>query len=194
MTGAGRRSAGRSGAFHCRPVPAEIGGLRDLVTAGRRDEETPDRAAARWMALARPRAAKPRCARRTPPLRVLLDTGALLDAERHPCGQTFTACRRLYDEGIPPLLPTVVLAQVWRGRSRQHGLAELRALCRLLPFTESAADDVGLLLARSGTADIVEAAVVAGAVEHGTAVMTTTPADLRRLIEVVECPVPLITV
>ncbi|MDQ4010767.1 MAG: PIN domain-containing protein [Actinomycetota bacterium] len=45
----------------------------------------------------------------------------------------------------------------------------------MLPFTEQTAEDVGCLPARSGTSDVVDAAVIIAAVEHNAAVLTSDP-------------------
>ena len=125
---------------------------------------------------------------------VLLDSGALIDIERDPRGLTFRRCRAAFETGAQPLLPTVVLAQVWRGEPRQHALSRMRRICRLLPFTDETADDVGRLLARSRTADIVDAAVVVDALKHNAAVITSDPGDLEHLAAAVGYPISLLTV
>jgi hypothetical protein len=72
---------------------------------------------------------------------LLLDARALISAEAHPHGK--------------------VIAQVWRASPRQHILSRIRQMCRALPFTEQTAEDVGRLLARSRTSDVVD-----GSAEH----------------------------
>jgi len=123
---------------------------------------------------------------------VLLDSGALIDIERHPRGLTFRRCLASFEAGVQPLLPTVVLAKVWRGEPRQHALSRMRLICRLLPFTDETADDVGRLLARSHTADIVDAAVVVDALKHNAAVITSDPGDLEQLAAAAGYPVRLL--
>ena len=70
----------------------------------------------------------------------------------------------------------------------------VRRLCTVLPFTEQTADDVGRLLARSRTADVVDAAVIVAAIEHNAAVLTSDPKDLAKLASAAEYPVRLLTV
>lgn len=70
----------------------------------------------------------------------------------------------------------------------------VRRLCMLLPFTEPVAEDVGHLLGRSRTADVVDAAVIVAAIEHNAAVLTSDPDDLAHLADAAEYPVRLLTV
>lgn len=125
--------------------------------------------------------------------RLVLDAGALIDIETDPRGETFRSCVKAFEDGYRPYLPTVILAQVWRNRARQHPVRMVRRLCVLLPFTEQTAEDVGRLLARSGTSDVVDAAVIVAAIEHNAAVLTSDPKDLARLASAAEHPVPLLT-
>lgn len=80
--------------------------------------------------------------------------------------------------------------RVWRASPRQAPLAVLRRMCRPVPFAE----DVGRLLARSGTADVVDAAVIIAAIGHGGAVLTSDPNDLKLLADAAGVSVPLIVV
>jgi hypothetical protein len=125
---------------------------------------------------------------------LILDAGALIHVEGKPRGRVYGACRDALDAGTPALLPTVVLAQVWRASPRQAPVAMLRRMCRSVPFTEDVAEAVGRLLALAGTADVVDAAVVIAAVSHGCAVLTSDPGDLAKLSDAVGVRVPLIVV
>ncbi|MGH3773243.1 MAG: PIN domain-containing protein [Pseudonocardiaceae bacterium] len=69
----------------------------------------------------------------------------------------------------------------------------MRQMCRALPFTEQTADDVGRLLARSRTSDVVDAAVIVAAIEHNAAVLTADPKDLATLASAADYPVRLLT-
>jgi hypothetical protein len=125
---------------------------------------------------------------------LILDAGALIHVEGKPRGRVYGACRDALEAGTPALLPTVVLAQVWRASPRQAPLAVLRRMCRPVPFTEDVAEAVGRLLARSGTADVVDAAVIIAAISHGGAVLTSDPGDLKKLADAAGMSVPLIVV
>ncbi|MGH3822537.1 MAG: PIN domain-containing protein [Pseudonocardiaceae bacterium] len=126
--------------------------------------------------------------------RLILDSGALIDIETTPRGETFRSCVKAFEDGYRPYLPTVVLAQVWRDSAQQHSLRMIRRLCTLLPFTEQTAEDVGGLLARSRTSDVVDAAVIVAAIQHNAAVLTSDPKDLAGLASAAEYPVRLLTV
>jgi exosortase/archaeosortase len=67
-------------------------------------------------------------------------------------------------------------------------------MCRAVPMTEDVAEAVGKLLAMSGSADVVDAAVVVAAISVGAAVLTSDPNDLRKLADAAGVSVPLIVV
>lgn len=125
---------------------------------------------------------------------LLLDAGALSNAEAHPHGKVIAECQLALLARRPTLLPAVVFAQVWRASPRQHALSKIRQMCRIITFTSKTADDVGRLLARSLTADVVNAAVIVAAIEHNAAVLTSDPKDLAKLASAAEYPVRLLTV
>lgn len=111
---------------------------------------------------------------------VTYDTGALLAAERND--------RRLWAlhagflaEEVVPTVPAPVLAQAWRGGSRQASLARLLALCDVEEMSESQARQVGVLAGRARHDDVVEVAVVEGAVRRRDAILTSDPAHIRRI-------------
>lgn len=70
----------------------------------------------------------------------------------------------------------------------------VRRLCTVLPFTGHTAEDVGRLLAHSGTSDVVDATVIVAAIEHNAAVLTSDPKDLAKLASAAEYPVRLLAV
>lgn len=67
-------------------------------------------------------------------------------------------------------------------------------MCRVIPFTEHTAEDVGRLLTRNRTSDVVDAAVIVAAIERNAAVLTFDPKDLAKLASAAEYPVRLLTV
>ena len=77
-------------------------------------------------------------------------------------------------------VPAGVLAQVWRG-DRSVRLAQFLHGCEVEPLTEERAKNVGQLLARSGTSDVIDASVVVSAASRGDAIVTSDPDDMRRL-------------
>ena len=80
-------------------------------------------------------------------------------------------------------IPTTALAQVIRNPMRQARLSRLirQPGTNLIPLDGPDATLVGLLLARAGGADIVDAHVVVCARRAGQAVVTSDAGDIRRL-------------
>jgi rRNA-processing protein FCF1 len=116
---------------------------------------------------------------------VVYDSGALLAAERG--NARFVALhRRWLQAGITPVVPTVVLAQVWRTGPRQAMLARLLAGCRPHPLTVAAARSIGEFLSTSDTRDIVDASVIVTAQEmRPVAVVTSDREDLEHLAQAI---------
>lgn len=106
-----------------------------------------------------------------------LDTSALIAAERGD--RRFWAAWALL-LGNNRTLPATVLAQAWRG-PRSARLARVIDACEVEPLDERRARQVGLLLAASRSADIVDASVVVGAAQRGDDILTGDPDDIRRL-------------
>lgn len=91
--------------------------------------------------------------------------------------------RLTLSQEIVPTVPAVVLAQGWRG-GPQPQLSRLLAGCHVEPLDEQLARSAGAACGRSGTSDIVDAAVVVGASTRGDLVVTSDPIDIRRLGEI----------
>ena len=112
---------------------------------------------------------------------VTYDTGALLAAAGGD-----RSMWRIHDDGleeaVTPVVPAVVLAQAWRG-GQQRRLSRLLASCVVESLGETAARQIGRLLGRTGTSDVVDAAVVLSAVARDDEVVTTDPEDLSVLAE-----------
>ena len=112
----------------------------------------------------------------------VLDAGALVAHERRDrkvAALMETAARHR----IEMILPSAVLAQVWRDGARQAilskalrnpGLAEA-------PLHHDDAKRVGELLRSSGTADIVDAHVAVLAMRLKAPVITSDPGDIAKL-------------
>jgi len=62
------------------------------------------------------------------------------------------------------------------------------------PLDLPCAKAIGLLLAKSGTSDVIEAMVVLGAVGRRDAIVTSDPEDIERLLAAAGAKVPLILV
>ena len=112
----------------------------------------------------------------------MLDAGALIALERADRA-TIAILLRARTRKHAMIVPSPVLAQVWREGARQARLA------RFLGSTGvdiEALDDLrarkaGQLCGVTGAHDIVDASVVVSAKEHRASVVTSDPKDLHRL-------------
>lgn len=87
------------------------------------------------------------------------------------------------EQGDNIVVPATALAQVIRNPAKQVRVWRLiqRDRTEVVPLDAGHAQAVGLLLSRTGTADIVDAHVVVCAQDAGHAVITSDPYDLQRL-------------
>jgi predicted nucleic acid-binding protein len=111
---------------------------------------------------------------------VTYDTGALLAAERND-RRMWALHAGFLSEEIVPVVPAPVLAEAWRGGSRQASLARLLALCEIEPMTERQAKDVGVLAGRAAHDDVVDVTVVEGAIRRRHAVVTSNETHIRKI-------------
>jgi hypothetical protein len=88
----------------------------------------------------------------------------------------------LAEEAIPTV-PAPVLAEAWRGGSRQASLSRLLRMCDTEPMSEELAKNVGVLAGKSGHDDIVDVSVVEGAIRRGDAVVTSNTTHVRKVAE-----------
>jgi predicted nucleic acid-binding protein len=112
---------------------------------------------------------------------VTYDTGALLAAERNDRRMWALHAGFLAEE-VVPTVPAPVLAQAWRGGAKQASLSRLLALCAVEPMSEELAREIGRLASRSRHDDVVDLAVVEGALRRRDAVVTSDPKDIRRIL------------
>jgi hypothetical protein len=124
---------------------------------------------------------------------LILDAGAFVAVER---GDRDVAAlvKRERLAGHSPVTNGGVLAQVWRGgHGRQAPVARLLAGVEVTPIGDRLGRRAGMLLARTGGADPIDAAVVCLAAD-GDDILTSDPGDLRILAEAAEIHVELIPV
>lgn len=107
------------------------------------------------------------------------DSGALIAAERSD-RRLWALHRRAIERGFLPIVPTVVLAQVWRG-GPQPLLSRLLRGTEIQTLSELAARRAGVGLARSGATDVPDASVVVTAMQRRDAVVTSDRADIERI-------------
>ena len=123
---------------------------------------------------------------------IVYDTGALLAAERR--NPDFLALHNeLTAARIRPIVPVVVLAQAWRG-GPQHQISRVLKACDILPDDERTGRAAGVACAASGTADVVDAIVVATAVRHQAPVVTSAPSDLTHIADSIGVKIRLYTI
>ena len=107
------------------------------------------------------------------------DAGALIAAEANR-REIWALHARSLQRGERPVVPAGVLGQAWRG-GPQHQLSRLLRGCRVEGLDEARARAAGFACARSGTADVVNASVVCGAVARDDLVVSSDPDDLERI-------------
>jgi hypothetical protein len=111
---------------------------------------------------------------------VTYDTGALVAAERND-RSLWALHAGFLAEDVVPVVPAPVLAQAWRGGSRQASHARLLAMCRVEPMTEAQARDVGVLAGKAAHDDVVDVAVVECAIRRRQAVVTSNETHIRTI-------------
>jgi hypothetical protein len=113
---------------------------------------------------------------------VTYDTGALVAAERNNRRMWALHAGFLAEEVIP-VVPAPVLAEAWRGGSRQASLVRLLRMCEIELMSEEQARLVGVLVGKSAHDDVVDVTVVQGAVRRGDAVVTSNLTHIRKVAE-----------
>jgi hypothetical protein len=113
---------------------------------------------------------------------ITFDAGALIGLDRDD-RRVIALVARASELGLRITVPGTALAQAIRNPSKQARLCRLirQAQTDVVALDGPEATAVGLLLRRTGTADIVDAHVVVCAQRAGQAVVTSDAADLRRL-------------
>ncbi|MHB8620809.1 MAG: PIN domain-containing protein [Chloroflexota bacterium] len=113
---------------------------------------------------------------------VVLDAGALIALERRDI-RALALAAELVANRLVAHVPAGVVAQVWRGSPRQHALIRLlrTEVLRVESLSAEVALRIGLLLASTGTSDVIDAHVALLARAFKAVVVTSDPDDLRRL-------------
>ncbi len=113
---------------------------------------------------------------------ITFDAGGLIALDRNERG-VMVLLARATELGVRVIVPATALAQVIRNPTRQTRLSRLirQADTDLVPLNGPDATAVGLLLAETATADIVDAHVVICARRAGQVVVTSDPGDIRRI-------------
>jgi hypothetical protein len=124
---------------------------------------------------------------------LVLDAGAFVAVERGD-RDVVALVKRERLAGRVPVTNGGVVAQVWRGgRGRQVLVARLLAGVEVAPIDDSLGRRAGMLLARTGSSDAVDAAIVCLAAD-GDDILTSDAGGLRILAEAAEVHIELIPV
>lgn len=115
---------------------------------------------------------------------VTYDTGALIAGDRNDRNMWALHAGFLAEEVIVTV-PAPVVAEAWRGGSRQANLSRFLALCQVeeLSYVQSRA--VGVLAGKADHDDIVDVTVVEGALRRNDAVVTSNPTHIRAIADAV---------
>ena len=111
---------------------------------------------------------------------ITYDAGALVAADRGE-RKMWDRHRALLKLRQVPTVPAPVVAQGWRGGSRQARLARFLVGCNVERLDDDQARRVGELLAKAARTDVVDATVVEGALRRSDVVVTSDPQDLHLL-------------
>ncbi|MGH8889669.1 MAG: PIN domain-containing protein [Acidothermaceae bacterium] len=114
---------------------------------------------------------------------VTLDAGALIALEKNDERIRALFDRALSRNAVRAFVPAGVVAQVWRGGSKQARLAILLSdpATTVVPLDSERAQAAGVLCGFARTSDIVDASVVLCARENSTTIITSDPQDMARL-------------
>jgi predicted nucleic acid-binding protein len=113
---------------------------------------------------------------------VTLDTGALIALERGS-RRMIALIQVAQSERATLAIPAGVVAQAWRGGARQARIARLldAPVTEVVPLDDLGARLVGVICGQVGISDVVDVSVIVCAREHGHAVVTSDPDDLRAI-------------
>ena len=109
-----------------------------------------------------------------------LDSGALIAVERAE-RRVMAHLKEALLRGVDLTVPTVVVAEVWRGGARSARVAALLPACTVEPLEEPVARRAGEALAVTKGAGVVDAVVMASAATRHDRVLTSDCVDLERL-------------
>ena len=121
-----------------------------------------------------------------------LDTGALIAAEKG-AERFWSIWAAAMKRNARVTLPAAVVAQAWRGN--RPVIARIVGVCAVDVLDLEEAKTIGLLLAKTRRrSDVVDAAVVVGALRRGDAIATSDPDDIRALLSTAGADLPVLDV
>src|ERR1700722_6894820 len=86
-------------------------------------------------------------------------------------------------EEVSPTVPAPVLAEGWRGGSRQANMARLLAMCEVEHMTEDQAKAVGVLAGRADHDDVVDVTGGEGALRRHDGVVTSNKGHIEKVAQ-----------
>ena len=110
---------------------------------------------------------------------LVLDAGAFIAVERAD-RRVVALLAREHRAGRTPVTHGGVVGQVWRGDARQARLGSLLAGVVVAALDEELGRAAGVLLARAGASDVIDAALVLLA-SDGDEILTSDPDDVAML-------------
>jgi Ser/Thr protein kinase RdoA (MazF antagonist) len=114
---------------------------------------------------------------------VSYDTGALIAGDRNDRRMWALHVGFIAEEVVPTVAAPVV-AEAWRGGSRQASLARMLAGCDIEEMTADQARRVGELAGRADHEDVVDVAVVEGAARReDDVILTSNESHIRKIIK-----------
>ncbi len=120
---------------------------------------------------------------------LVLDAGALIAVERSD-REIVALLKAERCAGRVPITHGGIVGQVWRGGARQARLARLLAATDIAPLDDALGQRAGALLARTRTADVLDAAVVLLATD-GDVIVTSDVTDLTTLARACEAHIEI---
>jgi hypothetical protein len=119
-------------------------------------------------------------------VKTVLDAGALVAVDRRE-RMIGAQLRVLQRQGTPIRVSSAVVGQVWRDGRKQANLARVLAGVGIEALGEDDGKRIGELLALAASADVVDAHVALMA-EPADLVLTSDPADIRKLLQARKIP------
>jgi predicted nucleic acid-binding protein len=120
---------------------------------------------------------------------IVYDAGVLVAADRDD-RRTWADHRIRLEEGVIPTTTAPVVAQVSRS-ARQAQLRRFLRGCEIVAFSPEQAHEVGSLLGKAGTSDVVDAHLVVTAAKTRSTLLTGDPDDLVHLSNQLPTQVPI---
>jgi predicted nucleic acid-binding protein len=125
-------------------------------------------------------------------VKYVYDSGALTAIERSRNSTQVTSHEERLAARDQIIVPAPVAAQVVRRPARQARLMLTLRSCQVIPFRDADVSPVGELLARSGTADVVDGFVALTAALERAVVITSDPDDIGLLLDTMGLSLPVL--